>query len=109
MQANQRSFQLYGGGVLTEGCGEELDHGVLVVGYGTEAAGTPNATDFWTIKNSWGPLWGEDGYIRIARNMTDGPGQCGITLLASYPIKTHANPPKPPPPGAPRSICRTLF
>ena len=60
IQANQLAFQLYSGGVLTEKCGTQLDHGVLIAGYGTE-----NYTDYWLIKNSWGSHWGETGYIKI--------------------------------------------
>merc|ERR1719242_608136 len=36
IEADQSSFQHYGGGVLTKACGAQLDHGVLAVGYGTE-------------------------------------------------------------------------
>ena len=39
------AFQLYKGGVLSKTCGTKLDHGVLVVGYGTE-----DGTDFWLVK-----------------------------------------------------------
>jgi KDEL-tailed cysteine endopeptidase len=94
IQANQRDFQLYMGGVLTAPCGTELDHGVLIVGYGRE-----NHTDYWLIKNSWGKHWGDDGYIKILRTDEDGPGQCGVAEGPSYPIKWHENPPRPPKPG----------
>lgn len=76
IQANQPAFQLYKSGVLTGTCGANLDHGVLAVGYGTDATGGA----YYKVKNSWGATWGEAGYIRIARGGTynSGKGQCGI-------------------------------
>merc|ERR1712157_17910 len=82
IQANQIEFQLYRKGVFDlETCGDELDHGVLAVGYGTE-----NGQDFWKVKNSWGPTWGEDGFIKIARQSTQENGICGILSMCSRPV-----------------------
>ena len=80
VDANWR-WQFYKGGVLTHVKGDSLDHGVLLVGFGTSDRGI----DFWKIKNSWNKGWGEQGYIRIARNVNQQDGPCGITAAASYP------------------------
>jgi len=77
IEADQSAFQFYSSGVLTSGCGQTLDHGVLVVGYGTL-----NGVDYWKVKNSWGPTWGQDGYILIQRSSAN---LCGILSAASYP------------------------
>jgi len=83
IEADQGAFQLYSKGVLTGRCGVSLDHGVLLVGYGTDGS-----NDYWKVKNSWGEDWGEDGYVRLCRNCNanSGKGQCGILMGASYPI-----------------------
>lgn len=74
------TWQFYQSGVLSSSCGTNLDHGVLVVGYGTL-----NNTNYWKIKNSWGASWGQDGYILIKRGVSSQGAQCGITLSASIP------------------------
>ena len=82
IEADQRDFQLYKSGVFTGTCGTNLDHGVLVVGYGSDSG-----SDYYLVKNSWGTTWGESGYIRLGRGpqYNNGQGQCGILLEASYP------------------------
>ena len=56
---------------------ESLDHGITLVGYGTGKTLLGKMKDFWIIKNSWGPTWGEKGYIRLVR----GTGKCGINTF----------------------------
>lgn len=81
IDAGHRSFQLYKTGVYFEkNCSPDaLDHGVLVVGYGTD----PDHGDYWIVKNSWSEEWGEKGYIKMARNKNN---HCGIASKASYPL-----------------------
>lgn len=83
IEADTLVFQLYSGGIIDNvKCGTNLDHGVLVVGYGEE-----NGKKYWIIKNSWGPKWGDSGYVKIARtDNTNTPGMCGIALSASFVI-----------------------
>mgnify|MGYP001341459584 CR=1 FL=1 len=85
IEADTSVFQLYSNGIITsDSCGTNLDHGVLVVGYGEE-----DGNLYWLVKNSWGSTWGDEGYVRIGR--TDDPtvlgdGVCGIAMQASYPV-----------------------
>lgn len=83
IEADQSAFQLYRGGVFSGNCGARLDHGVLVVGYGSDGG-----REFWKVKNSWGSSWGEQGYIRICKNcnMNRNAGECGIASQPSYPV-----------------------
>ncbi|RXG68596.1 Cathepsin L1 [Armadillidium vulgare] len=80
IDASQYSFQLYVSGVYYEAncSSDQVDHGVLIIGYGTE-----NEEDYWIVKNSWGETWGESGYIRMARNRDNN---CGIATEATYPL-----------------------
>lgn len=82
IDATHASFMSYRSGVYIEpSCGNtlyNLDHAVLVIGYGTE-----NGEDYWLVKNSWGTYWGDAGYIKMARNRNN---QCGIATKPSYPL-----------------------
>jgi len=80
IEADQMAFQMYQKGIITKECGAKLDHGVLIVGYGTE-----NGTDYWKVKNSWGASWGEGGYVRIERGVPKA-GECGIKSEPTYPV-----------------------
>ncbi|XP_022843616.1 vignain-like [Olea europaea var. sylvestris] len=87
IDAGGSDFQFYSEGVFEGDCGTELDHGVAIVGYGT----TLDGTKYWIVKNSWGPEWGEKGYIRMGRGVKAKEGLCGIAIEPSYPIKSSKN------------------
>ncbi|KAJ0713121.1 putative chymopapain protein [Helianthus annuus] len=93
IDAGSSDFQFYSEGVFTGKCGTQLDHGVAAVGYGT----TLDGTKYWIVRNSWGSEWGEKGYIRMERGISDKRGLCGIAMEASYPIKNSSNNPKSSP------------
>lgn len=83
VESQNQVFRLYGGGILSPehvatGKGV-VDHAVSLVGFGEER-GTP----YWTIRNSWGDDWGEEGYARIERRK-DNTG-----VLNSYATVTRA-------------------
>lgn len=98
----------YQGGVF-DGCSYDenivINHGVQLVGYGTDA----EHGDYWIVRNSWGPEWGENGFIRLKRESealcgTDSTpsmgtacegdgnavqkvcGMCGVLFDTTYPI-----------------------
>jgi len=100
------SWSNYETGVFN-GCNQtnpDLDHAVMLVGYGND----PQLGDYWLVRNSWSPQWGEDGYIRLLRqtqvtcgtdiNPSDGDGctggpptvtvcgTCGILYDTVYPV-----------------------
>lgn len=55
-----------------------VNHGVNLVGYGTDSAAGP----FWIARNQWGPNWGQKGYMQMAR----GVNQCGLANYAALPM-----------------------
>lgn len=115
MVASDPTFQFYSEGIYSvEGCGKvtkqmgedgcnvlyedqdtclpDINHGVLVVGYGRDETVTTDVKTFFKVKNSWGTDWGEGGYFRIARYEEDKTdpmeswGECAILTLLSSPV-----------------------
>ncbi|XP_039131918.1 zingipain-2-like [Dioscorea cayenensis subsp. rotundata] len=82
VEAYGRAFQLYESGIFTGFCGTKIDHAVAIVGYGVE-----EGSEYWLIKNSFGSFWGEEGYMRMKRNVESLYGKCGIAMWPYYPVK----------------------
>ena len=89
IDAASTPFALYKKGILdTPECGKQIDHAVLLVGYGTGTQGAERGKKYWKVKNSWAKDWGEQGYFRIAR----GKDMCAVADGALYPIGAAAAP-----------------
>jgi len=67
--AHDESFKHYRGGIYERCSSNITNHGVVLVGYGSEGG-----VDYWVAKNSWGTHWGEGGFMRLRR----GVGECGV-------------------------------
>jgi len=85
IEADADAMQFYESGVLNTGdCGVNVDHAVVMVGYGVTSKGLK----YWKIKNSWSSEWGEGGYMRLCRECGKNgrTGECGITVESVFPI-----------------------
>ena len=78
IEADTSVFQSYRGGIINDpACGTNLDHAVLLIGYGD---------GYWILKNSWGTGWGESGFFNIAMNQNWSPsGVCGVLASGKVP------------------------
>ncbi|PSR99632.1 Cysteine protease [Actinidia chinensis var. chinensis] len=84
-------MQTYIGGVSCPFiCGKNLDHGVLLVGYGSAAYAPIRFKEkpYWIIKNSWGEGWGEKGYYYLCRG-PKAQNLCGVDSLVSTVVAVH--------------------
>lgn len=64
--------QLYRGGIFNGSCTNEVNHAMLLVGFGTDSV----TGEYWILKNSWGTWWGDNGYMYLP--ITPGAGYCGM-------------------------------
>ena len=86
IEASQFVFQFYKTGVINDdSCGSRgsIDHGVLAVGYGTDL---DSQEPYFLVKNSWGPTWGSEGYVKLGRKSKNEFGICSVLKLASFPV-----------------------
>jgi cathepsin L len=82
------SWHFYDSGVF-DGCNQtnpDIDHAVQLVGYGTD----DKLGDYWIVRNSWSPKWGEKGYIRVKR---ESKPRCGIDLTPYHGVECDGGPP----------------
>ena len=96
-------MQQYSSGIMTEKwlkCSSpknEVNHGVLLVGYGSVGDGSSDKSgeralsggcnNYWIIRNSWGSNWGEEGFFKLC---ADGLGSdetpLGTCLVNKYSV-----------------------
>jgi len=70
----------YTGGIIRRHCSSTAEnHAVQAVGYGEEIV-EGEAIPYWIVRNSWGPAWGEEGFLRVYR----GENTCGIASLCTF-------------------------
>ena len=80
VEADTKTFQGYTGGILNSAaCGTNLDHAITAVGFGNK-----NGQSYYIVRNSWGPNWGDQGYIMIAA-VEGTAGICGIQQSSCWP------------------------
>jgi cathepsin L len=82
IDASSMAFQLYSSGIYNplfcKNKMDQLDHGVAIVGYGTESG-----KNYWLVRNSWGTMWGMQGYVNMIK---DDKNKCGVATDSTYPV-----------------------
>lgn len=99
------ALNAYHSGIVTEDflrCSDssrEVNHGVLLVGYGSvgdstnpsgaEHVQSGKCKDYWIIRNSWGSTWGEHGFFRLCADGVGSKqtplGTCLVNKYATWP------------------------
>lgn len=80
IDAKSPVFQFYTGGIIRSwDCGTQVNHAVQLVGFGVE-----NGVAYWTVRNSWGSKWGEQGYFRLQRSSIPDENACGIMTRSAW-------------------------
>ncbi|KAJ4816690.1 Cysteine protease [Rhynchospora pubera] len=85
IDASGSFHQFYSSGIFNGPCEADtfhLNHAVTIVGYGAE-----NGIKYWIVKNSWGTSWGDSGYIKMQKDISNTAGLCGLAIKPAYPTK----------------------
>jgi len=83
-------WSTYESGVF-DGCNQnqpDINHAVLLVGYGEDSQHGP----YWLVRNSWSPTWGDAGYIKLRREK-ESEIRCGIDITPEHGTGCKGGPP----------------
>lgn len=106
--AANSSWDGYRSGVH-RGNSRQIDHDVILVGWKDDTSLREGG--YWVMRNSWGPSWGEHGYMRIAYG-ADSIGTEAVYAYVENPKPPPAPPtpdPVPPAPTPPDCKCHVHF
>ncbi|CDW86181.1 cysteine protease [Stylonychia lemnae] len=82
ISSSSEVFRFYSSGVITSyDCSQNIDHSVLLIGWGK----TNYNLEYWIIKNQWGTSWGENGYVKVMIN-NDGLSPCQVGFDLTIPV-----------------------
>ncbi|SOV15517.1 falcipain 2' [Plasmodium sp. gorilla clade G2] len=84
-------FPFYKEGIFDGECGDELNHAVILVGFGMKEIVDPLTKKaekhyYYIIKNSWGDQWGERGFINIETDESGLMRRCALGTDAFIPL-----------------------
>ena len=90
---NYQSGVIYDGPGGVCGCSSvpSTNHAALIVGFGVDNFSNPKCKNFWLLRNSWGPEWGEGGYFRLCKDTDDNTnrlplGTCNLRAEPMVPF-----------------------
>jgi C1A family cysteine protease len=89
MYTNYGCMNFYKNGILTEAdceCSDpnvhDVTHAVTVIGYGVSEF--PGCKEYWLVRNSWGPVWGDKGSFRLCADREGPTAKYGTCQINSY-------------------------